>query len=73
MAMENAERTSGAATHCVSIGRGAARSGPLTSGGAVAVSRRWGLGRLSVPDEYKKRGAVASPSMRNFELESRDS
>ena len=32
----------GAAAPSASIGRGAAPSGPLTSGGAVAVSRRWG-------------------------------
>jgi hypothetical protein len=31
-----------AATPFVSIGRGAAPPGPLTSGDAVAVSRRWG-------------------------------
>ena len=46
----------------VSIGRGAAPSGPLTSNGAVVVSRRWGLGSLSVPCGCtKKEGLLPAP------------
>ena len=52
----------GAAAPCVSIGRGAAPSGPLTSNGAVVVSRRWGLGSLSVPCGCtKKEGLLPAP------------
>ena len=48
----------GAAAPFVSIGRGSAPSGTLTSNGAVAVSRRWG----SVPCGCtKKEGLLPAP------------
>ena len=64
----------GAAAPCVSVGRGAAPSGPLSSGGASRRFSEMGAWQsLRAVWVHKKRGAVASPSMRNFELESRDS
>jgi hypothetical protein len=52
----------GAAAPFVSVGRGAAPSGPLTSNRAVAVSRRWGRGSLSVPCGCtKKEGLLPAP------------